>query len=75
MTEAAHTDAPRSTGWFHTITKPGLNLFATTVVAGLIIIGVALSIAVPAAAGAITVGIALPGIAWWYWMMRESRSS
>lgn len=75
MTKATDSTAPPRTGWFRTITKPGLNLFATAVVACLIIIGVALSIAVPPAAGAITVGIALPSIAWWYWMMRESGSN
>ncbi|MBF4560611.1 hypothetical protein ITJ43_00455 [Microbacterium sp. VKM Ac-2870] len=62
-------------GWFATITRPGLHLFASAMMFGMIVMGVGLSIAVPAAAAAITVGIALPAAAWWYWMMRVSRSN
>lgn len=72
MTQGKQEGRP---GWFATIARPGPHLFATALTFGMIVMGVGLSIAVPDAAPAITVGIAMPALAWWSWMMRASRSS
>ena len=56
--DTSRTSGPARRGWFGTILQPGLHLFTTAAMAGAVIVAVALSIAVPAVAGAVNTTIA-----------------